>query len=124
VDKSERRKAKTAIPPDFAISQRVRDWATSKGFGDLGAHLEHFKRSVAAKGYTYIDWDAAFENAIAADWAKLRQPGRANPVPAAPHSAERIAQDREEAARIKGAAVPMPAEFREALAKFVDKATR
>jgi len=73
------RKAKpqsTSIPEDFAISQRVAQWAQSKGYDRLADHLDSFKRKVAAKGYLYADWDAAFMEAIREDWAKLRQPQR------------------------------------------------
>lgn len=63
---------KTVIPPDFGISARVRDWASDKGFGQLEEHLGAFRRKVAANGYRYADWDAAFMEAVREDWAKLR----------------------------------------------------
>lgn len=63
---------KTLIAPDFAISERVRAWAASKGYGDLDQHLEAFKAKAGAKAYTYADWDLAFMEAIRGDWAKLR----------------------------------------------------
>ena len=62
----------TSLPPDFGISKRVRDWAYENGFGLLDRHLAHFITTAKAKDYQYADWDAAFENAIRADWAKLR----------------------------------------------------
>ena len=66
------------MPDDFGISERVRVWAESKGFGNLGEHLDAFKRKCAANSYAYADWDAAFMEAIREDWAKLR--GRAGMV--------------------------------------------
>lgn len=66
---------KTRVASDFAISDRVREWAAEKGFGDLDQHLEAFKAKAGAKGYTYADWDLAFMGAIREDWAKLRGPG-------------------------------------------------
>jgi hypothetical protein len=63
---------KTQMPKDFGISARVRAWAKEKGFGQLEKHLESFRSKVAAKGYTYIDWDEGFMGAIREDWAKLR----------------------------------------------------
>lgn len=70
--------AKTSLPADFGISDRVRAWAVSKGFGMLETRLEHFVGACRAKGYTYADWDAAFMNAIRDDWAKLKPNGAAN----------------------------------------------
>lgn len=66
------RASKTAIPADFTVSEHVRTWAKSKGFGDLEQHLEAFKGKAAANAYRYDDWDAAFMNAIRDDWAKVR----------------------------------------------------
>lgn len=68
--KSTRRK-KTALPIDFAISDRVRRWAGEKGFSHLDEHLEAFRLKAASKGYTYADWDAALMTAIRDDWAGL-----------------------------------------------------
>lgn len=64
---------KRAIPPDFAISERVKAWASEKGLDRLDEHLDAFRRKCAAKGYTYADWDAAFMEAVREDWAKLRK---------------------------------------------------
>lgn len=77
------RSRKTPLPENFAVSDRVKAWAKEKGFGRLDEHLDAFLRKVKANGYTYIDWDAAFMEAIREDWAKLR--GRA-PNGAAPPS--------------------------------------
>lgn len=68
------RKRKTTIPDRFEISSRVSEWAASKGYGRLAEHLESFVSKARAKGYTYIDWDQAFMNAIRDDWAGLNKP--------------------------------------------------
>jgi hypothetical protein len=60
------------MPSDFAVSERVKLWATEKGYAQLDEHLEAFTRKARARGYTYVDWDAAFMEAIREDWAKLR----------------------------------------------------
>ena len=62
---------KKPIPEDFGISERVRDWAKEKNFNNLEDHLENFIGSCKAKGYSYIDWDSAFMNAIRQNWAKV-----------------------------------------------------
>lgn len=73
---------KTSIPDGFAVSERVREWAGTQGFGRLPEHLDAFKRKAAAKDYRYVDWDSAFMEAVREDWAKLR--GRTpNGAPAA-----------------------------------------
>ena len=64
-------KRETLLPEDFAISDAVRSWADSNGHGDLDQHLANFIDSCRAKGYKYVDWDAAFRNAIAKNWAKV-----------------------------------------------------
>jgi hypothetical protein len=63
--------AKTLLPADFGISDRVRQWAKKKGHGRLDDHLEAFKRKCRAKGYKYVEWDDAFMEAIRENWAKL-----------------------------------------------------
>jgi len=70
--KSRGRARRTSMPPDFGISDRVRQWATDRGFGSLDEHLDAFRRKAQARGYQYIDWEAAFMEAIREDWAKLR----------------------------------------------------
>lgn len=62
---------KTQMPPDFGISDRVKAWAVENKHGQLEQHLAAFKLSCKAKGYAYVDWDAAFMNAIRQNWAKL-----------------------------------------------------
>lgn len=73
------KKQKTSIPENFAVSENVRLWAKAKGFANLEDHLDSFVRKVKANGYTYIDWDSAFMEAIRADWAKLRTGGLFQP---------------------------------------------
>jgi uncharacterized protein YdaU (DUF1376 family) len=70
-----RKPPETPLPADFSISDRVRNWAESKGYNRLDEHLEAFIGLARAKGYTYADWDAAFENAIRGDWGKVREGG-------------------------------------------------
>jgi hypothetical protein len=62
---------KRPMPADFAITQQVRDWAAKNGYSSLDRHYEYFVNLAKAKGYEYADWDAAFRNAIAGDWAKI-----------------------------------------------------
>lgn len=63
--------AKTPLPADFAISDRVKAWASDKGHSRLDERLEHFVGKARANGYRYVDWDEAFMAAIRDDWAKL-----------------------------------------------------
>lgn len=70
------RKQKTSMPEDFGISDRVRRWAQEGGHSNLEAHLDAFRRKVAAKGYEYVSWDDAFMEAIRENWARL--PSTAN----------------------------------------------
>lgn len=65
------KQSKVAMPADFGISDRVKTWAAEKGWLRLEEHLDCFKRKCAANGYRYVDWDAAFMEAIRGDWAKL-----------------------------------------------------
>jgi hypothetical protein len=67
-----KRPPKVPMPEDFGVSPRVQAWATERGFAELPQHLDAFKRKVAAHGYRYTDWDAAFMEAVREDWAKLR----------------------------------------------------
>ena len=75
VNKTKAKKRKKPIPPDFKISDRVKIWAEGKEYNKLEEHLEAFKLSCSAKGYEYIDWDAAFMKAITDDWARIRNGG-------------------------------------------------
>jgi hypothetical protein len=66
-----RASTKHSLPPDFAITDRVRCWAAENHHDRLDEHLEAFKRKCAAKGYQYASWDDAFMEAIRENWAKL-----------------------------------------------------
>jgi hypothetical protein len=70
---------KTSLPPDFTVSEAVKIWAKAKGFHRLEDHLEHFRDCATAKDYQYVDWDAAFKNAIRNNWAKLGAPSGHDP---------------------------------------------
>lgn len=67
------RTPKTPLPADLAITPELRTWAEQHGYGDLEAHLEHFRDKATANGYRYADWRAALRNAIRDDWAGLRK---------------------------------------------------
>lgn len=67
------RPRKSTIPDGFGISDRVRHWALENGHENLEIHLQSFVLKATAKGYKYVDWDAAFMNAIRDDWAKVSQ---------------------------------------------------
>ena len=67
--------AKKPMPEDFCVSDRVKAWASGKGYLQLNEHLESFKAKCRANGYTYVDWDSAFMEAIRGDWAKLNGSG-------------------------------------------------
>lgn len=71
--KSIRKKAKTALPENFGLSDSLKRWAIEKGYDRLDAHLENFLIVVAQHGYVYADWDAALKNAIRCNWAKLEK---------------------------------------------------
>lgn len=75
---------KRTLPADFNLSDGVRRWATAKGYGDLDAHFESFCLKCQAKGYQYVNWDAALKTAIRDDWAGLRRPGSHRNQPGEP----------------------------------------
>jgi hypothetical protein len=65
----------TTLPEGFVVSDRVLQWATAQGLaGVIGLHLEAFVSTCRAKGYTYVDWDEAFMNAVRKNWAKIEPP--------------------------------------------------
>lgn len=82
---------RASLPDGFAISDRVRAWATEKGFAPfLDLHLEKFLSSVKARGARYVDWDEALMNCIRDDWGDIRRKAAAaGPRGAAPQ-AERL----------------------------------
>jgi hypothetical protein len=65
------RAAKISIPDNFKISDKVKAWAASKSLNHLDQHLESFICKCKARGYKYMDWDAAFMEAIRGDWAGI-----------------------------------------------------
>jgi hypothetical protein len=69
------------LDPNFAVSEAVAKWAVAKGYDRLAEHLEAFKRKCMARSYAYSDWDAAFQEAIREDWAKLRRGANGAPPP-------------------------------------------
>jgi len=69
--KKSRKAQGTPLPDGFGISEDVRAWAEKNGVQHLDRHFESFVNKVHAKGYTYVNWDAALRNAITDDWAKL-----------------------------------------------------
>jgi hypothetical protein len=77
-EKSHKEK-KHSIPADFSISDSVRTWAAKHKYTRLEERLEDFMDSARAKGYQYVDWDAAFQGAIRKDWAKLGGPASDEP---------------------------------------------
>lgn len=70
--RASRNAPRVPMPPDFGISDRVREWAAEKGHDQLELHLEAFRITVEKHGYTYANWDAAFMEAIREDWAGVR----------------------------------------------------
>ena len=68
---SKKRVIKTLLPEGFGISQRVRDWAAKNNHSNLDTHHENFVLAAQSRGYKYADWDAAFQNAIRNNWAKV-----------------------------------------------------
>lgn len=67
------RKRATSLPPDFGISDSVRDWAADKGYAQLPDYLEAFIGRAKARAGTYVDWDQAFMNFIREDWGGIRK---------------------------------------------------
>ncbi|UVE57641.1 helix-turn-helix domain-containing protein [Burkholderia sp. EMB26] len=63
--------AKVTLPADFAISERVRNWAAENGYAQLEKHFAAFVLKAESKGYTYANWDSAFMTAVREDWAGL-----------------------------------------------------
>lgn len=61
----------TSLPENFSISDRVKKWAAKNKLDHLEEHLDSFKLKCQAKEYKYVDWDAAFMNAIRDNWAKV-----------------------------------------------------
>lgn len=65
----------TTLPENFGVSDRVLKWATRQGLaGVIELHLEAFVSTCRAKGYSYVDWDEAFMNAVRKNWAGIVAP--------------------------------------------------
>jgi hypothetical protein len=62
---------KKPLPTDFAVSDRVRQWASEKQIFNVDDHLEPFKSKCRANGYAYVDWDHSFMEAVRNDWARI-----------------------------------------------------
>jgi hypothetical protein len=75
------KKQKTAMQDSFAVSDRVRAWAKTKGYGMLEQHLESLRSKCAANGYKKLSWDDFLMEAIREDWAKLRGRGANGAAP-------------------------------------------
>ena len=65
-----------SLPPDFSVSDRIKDVCAKEGYTNLPLRLEKFlewvedskNRGIQRK---YIDWDRVFLKAVREDWAKL-----------------------------------------------------
>lgn len=68
------------MPADFGISPAVRAWALEHGFEQLEEHLAAFRVKCAAHGYRYVSWDAAFMQAIRANWAEVAGTAVVSPI--------------------------------------------
>lgn len=85
-------RVKTKIPEDFGLSLEVRAWAVENGYTNLEAHFESFRDKALAKGYQYIDWDAALRDAIRQNWAGVGN--NTNQTPHHSHSQNSIEAPR------------------------------
>jgi len=72
--KRKKERHKTRIPNDFEISDKVKEWAGKHSYNHLEEHLDNFRLKALARGYQYLDWDAAFMTAIREDWAGTLKP--------------------------------------------------
>jgi len=67
------RNNKVPVPPGFGITPDLIEWAKSKSVSEtkLNEHMENFINQSLARDYRYVDWNAAFRNAVKSNWAKL-----------------------------------------------------
>ena len=67
------RNNKTPVPPGFNLTPELIAWGKSKSVSEtkLNEHMENFINQSLARDYRYVDWNAAFRNAVKANWAKL-----------------------------------------------------
>ena len=69
-----KRSEATYLPADFKLTPALQTWATAHGITKIKDRMEHFTDTALAKGYRYVNWDAAFRNACRQDWARLGGP--------------------------------------------------
>jgi hypothetical protein len=67
-----------AYPPDFSPGEStteylVREYSLTPE--DVARYVDAFRDRCLAKGYRYVDWDAAFRNCVKDDWPKYRTSG-------------------------------------------------
>ncbi len=87
-----RRARKTSMPEGFKASDAVIAWAVKNGhLPVLEVHLSHFMLVSHAKGYQYVDWDAAFMRAVKDNWAKV--PAAEIPGPKKPDKFDKANQE-------------------------------
>jgi len=99
-----KRKQKFSMPEDFGVSERVKRWATEErakagvGYDRLEERLKHFRGYAIANGAEYVNWDQAFMNAIAGDWAKLngKRPFGGSPAVRRPAPSSQVVTDTED----------------------------
>lgn len=81
---SARKPRKTAIPKDFTITPRLREWHRSKGISDVDAdrETEKFINGAHTHARRYVDWDSAWRNWIlqAVDYGHIT-PGKSDAMP-------------------------------------------
>lgn len=66
---------KRTLPPEWQPAEKtVQRLADEFRFtnGDAERYLQAFRDACTAKGYKYVDFDAAFSNCVRADWPKFR----------------------------------------------------
>lgn len=70
-------KRATQVPKDFSVTDALIKWGAEKGFSvdDLEGQVERFVNHHTAKGTTFKDWHAAFQNWMhnARDWGHLKK---------------------------------------------------
>ena len=67
------RNNKRPVPPGFGITPDLIEWAKTKSVSEskLAEHMENFINQSLARDYRYVDWKAAFRNAVKDNWAKI-----------------------------------------------------
>jgi uncharacterized protein YdaU (DUF1376 family) len=106
------RKRGTPLPEGFILSDRVGEWAGTKGYSlpHVRANFEAFVSYAKRKGAAYVDWDEALMTAIREDWAKVGH----NPPSETPYQRsmrERAAEIHPAIARAAPGAQPNPMEL-------------